>query len=759
MRTIAIIVCVIATLVAQRAAAQQACPILVVSTNDDVVNGNTSSPCALIANPGADGISLREALLAANNATGSGTITVTFAPALAGAKITLTTQLPPITRDQITLAGLTNNGQPDITIDASQLSSSGGGTPLSFIGASYFTMNGLNFPSIPANFNAIQIGGYALGLDNGYRAPAQMCCVAITGNAFSNGTGNNTFAVYISATISNETISDVAIANNSFSQLFEAINLQGGGAPPSFGLTSNSVIQDVAIFGNSFSQITAYAGVELSNTTGTNNRILDTKILQNNFSNSQQGVFLNNNAGAQNSVIADTLIARNVFTAVADPSVGLVAGVYGGAQNNTIANTQIVNNVINQGSNSQQSGGIFINDNQDGQEINNAVSGVSIVNDTFSGQFAYNAVGVVSTGDVSGVAVFNTIFYGIEYSAVGGMTPSQVSYSIINQTGFTGANHNFNADPLFVNGSGGNFELQSGSPALHAGVTAGAPAIDIACQPRGSPPSIGAYEFEGPNICSSTYSAPLTATPTSGTPPLAVTFTASGLALPMTYTVNFGDGTTGALTQSSCIGLSAIVSGQGGIQCSGSASHTYTAAGSYSATLLNALGLTVGSVEIFVTGAAPNAGIAAPHKAATVGSQTILGSQTLGSQTLGLQTLGSQTIPALQDAMQDGPRQTLEAAVAGSNATVPTISSFTASPASIAPFGEGESATLSWSVASATSLSISGLGTVTGNSIQVSPSQTTTYTLTASNAQGAATAQTTVTVAGYRSRRADPLSR
>jgi hypothetical protein len=34
MRTIAVIVCVIATLFAQRAAAQQACPSIVVSTND-----------------------------------------------------------------------------------------------------------------------------------------------------------------------------------------------------------------------------------------------------------------------------------------------------------------------------------------------------------------------------------------------------------------------------------------------------------------------------------------------------------------------------------------------------------------------------------------------------------------------------------------------------------------------------------------------------------------------------------------------------
>src|SRR5208282_151976 len=84
-----------------------------------------------------------------------------------------------------------------------------------------------------------------------------------------------------------------------------------------------------------------------------------------------------------------------------------------------------------------------------------------------------------------------------------GVTPAQVQSSITTQAGFAGVDGNINANPLFVNPSGGNFELQSGSPALHAGTSAGAPAIDIDCQPRGSPPSIGAYEFEGPDICPS----------------------------------------------------------------------------------------------------------------------------------------------------------------------------------------------------------------------------------------------------------------
>ena len=48
---------------------------VVVSNNTDLVNANTSSVFALIADDGGDGISLREAIIASNNAIGSGTVT------------------------------------------------------------------------------------------------------------------------------------------------------------------------------------------------------------------------------------------------------------------------------------------------------------------------------------------------------------------------------------------------------------------------------------------------------------------------------------------------------------------------------------------------------------------------------------------------------------------------------------------------------------------------------------------------------------
>jgi hypothetical protein len=96
-----------------------------------------------------------------------------------------------------------------------------------------------------------------------------------------------------------------------------------------------------------------------------------------------------------------------------------------------------------------------------------------------------------------------------------------------------------------------------------------------------------------------------TATPSAGQGPLAVTFSASGLTAPMTYTVNFGDGTTGALSQSACIGKTAAGVGQ----CAGSASHIYSSVGTDTATLLNASGIPLGSATITINATAPGGGV------------------------------------------------------------------------------------------------------------------------------------------------------
>ncbi len=77
--------------------------------------------------------------------------------------------------------------------------------------------------------------------------------------------------------------------------------------------------------------------------------------------------------------------------------------------------------------------------------------------------------------------------------------------------------------------------------------------------------------------------------------------------------------------------------------------------------------------------------------------------------------------------------------------TAPTISSFLSNPTSITA---GQSVTLSWSVAGATSLSIDqGIGDVTNiTSKVVTPTATTTYTLTATNSAGSVSKSVTTVV-------------
>ena len=87
----------------------------------------------------------------------------------------------------------------------------------------------------------------------------------------------------------------------------------------------------------------------------------------------------------------------------------------------------------------------------------------------------------------------------------------------------------------------------------------------------------------------------------------------------------------------------------------------------------------------------------------------------------------------------------------------PTISSFTATPASLA--AAGDPVTLNWATTGATSVAIdNGIGVVTGTSKVVNVTASTTFTLTASNAGGSTTAQANVVVAASGDRFVDPTA-
>ena len=89
---------------------------LTVSNAGEELNGDLSSPAALIANPGPDGIALREAMIAAEASAEFDVIR--FAPALSGALVSTLAGLPTFERGNVFIDGdIDADGSPDITLD------------------------------------------------------------------------------------------------------------------------------------------------------------------------------------------------------------------------------------------------------------------------------------------------------------------------------------------------------------------------------------------------------------------------------------------------------------------------------------------------------------------------------------------------------------------------------------------------------------------------------------------------------------------
>jgi PKD repeat protein len=134
-------------------------------------------------------------------------------------------------------------------------------------------------------------------------------------------------------------------------------------------------------------------------------------------------------------------------------------------------------------------------------------------------------------------------------------------WQALTRAGYTFDPNSKLADPLFQSPANENFQIQPSSPAIDAGVNVGLTKDKVGTPiPQGFAPDIGAYEYR------KTIYTRISASPTSGAPPLAVSFSADAMGdfPPFTYRWDFGDG------QSSS---------------SQNCSHAYTQAGTYISTL------------------------------------------------------------------------------------------------------------------------------------------------------------------------------
>lgn len=287
---------------------------IVVSASQDVVNGDVSSVGALLANPGVDGISLREAILATNNSPG--TYSISFAPSLAGTMIGLTAQLPPLSGGGVTINGdINGDGKAQVTlVEASGIA----GTTSAFQIASSFN-----------TLNAIGLSGFMNGVDID---PPPL--------------NSNSLATH--ETFTGNTVSNMDMTNiKEFGVIMGSMYLLGcglyGGSPTP--CATNDTWSNTTISGNTIQTLdTGFAikdsgaGDTFSNTSVTNNDI--------NVEGYDGAISVEIGSNATGSTVSGAVISHNTITGQTGEGIDVGPGT-NRATGNSMSNVQILDNVVN----------------------------------------------------------------------------------------------------------------------------------------------------------------------------------------------------------------------------------------------------------------------------------------------------------------------------------------------------------------------------------------------------------------------------
>jgi hypothetical protein len=267
---------------------------------------------ALAANPGPDGISLQEAVVATNNDPGIWNIQ--FAPALKGSSIVLDSGNIPglsfLTGGNVTINGdIDGDGKPDIT-----LTSHSGATTI-FVLSGGNTLNGL----------ALQNCGTCVQIQ---RPSAKYQLPPATGTTFSNITISNLVLSNIQTTgiafSPDDTLSALVTGNTWDHMLITGNTITGSASGPILGI-------DLGL---------SDAGDTLQHTTIANNNIVLPKP-------EAGGIEMNlgSGLGSTNNQVLDTLIANNVISAPGSAAFGIrIATGVGSASANLVDGVRVIAN-------------------------------------------------------------------------------------------------------------------------------------------------------------------------------------------------------------------------------------------------------------------------------------------------------------------------------------------------------------------------------------------------------------------------------
>ncbi len=506
----------LAARVAGSSAASLSRNMVVVSTTADAQNGDVSSLSALNAKPGRDGISLREALSAADRTKGSATVYIMFSPRLNGKTITLRTPLPPIHRNHFVLEGVAPNGSPArVTIDGRRVTAAGNSQAILLVQASEVTVRWLRFTGVMPYRNlasqefAVHVApGPYVHQQKTPPGPRQIANVQIVDNVFDNGgvppsaglAGVNGVTVVGDLEGVKLRISGITIARNTFLD-YGGVNGEAVGV---WAASPGENVQGVLIEDNRFDQ--NEFGIELA-ARYNGPRLAGTRIIGNTFTGGEIAIPFD--TVATNGMIDQTLIEDNAFSGV-KTAISLDAAAPGQitgdkSYGDVISNTQIVNNLIHA---ANGTAAIYMQGGSTTTSPPSRVSAVTIENDTIVGDQPGSLFVAVPNGRgasgnlINDVIVRNSILYepsgsAIQegYQPVPFQAPNIVRNSLISGPGWAGTNGNITGEPQFVDAPHGDYHLAATSPLINAGTTIGAPSYDLDGARRDAHPDIGAFEF------------------------------------------------------------------------------------------------------------------------------------------------------------------------------------------------------------------------------------------------------------------------